>query len=73
MKVDHSRGQRYFHYKNRDHRINEVHTERKPKCWGCGQVGHVIRDCNARSTNKPLMGHGRGRFTQNKPLGQQEN
>ena len=73
MEVDHSRGQRHFNYKNRDRRVNEVHTGRKPQCWGCGQVGHVVRDCKAQSRNKPPMGHGRGRFTQNKPPGHQEN
>ena len=73
MEVDHSRGQRYFNYKNRDRRVNEVHAEKNPQCWGCGQVGHVVRDCKAQSRNKPPIGHGRGRFTQNKPPGHQEN
>ena len=73
MEVDHSKGQRYFNYKNRDCRVNEVHKERKPQCWGCGQVGHIVKDCKAQSTNKPPMGHGRGRFIQNKPPDHQEN
>lgn len=75
MEVDHSRGQRYFQYKNRERRVNEVNsTDRKVvKCWGCGQLGHILRDCRAENVNKPPMGHGRSRFTQNKSPGQKEN
>ena len=56
MEVDHSRGKSYY----KKSRVNEVRTSKQVKCWACGELGHVIRDCKSeKSTNKP-MGHGRG-------------
>jgi hypothetical protein len=72
MEVDHSRGQKYQH---KFHRVNEVQSSRSSvKCWACGELGHVIRECRSEKRANRPMGHGRS-FNQNpmKKPGQQEN
>ena len=58
MEVDHSRGQQYKF--NRFKKINS--TQNRPsRCWTCGQMGHISRDCRSKEERKPPMGHGQSR------------
>ena len=61
MEVDHSRGQRF---KNRP-RFNKVNssTQAPVRCWPCGKIGHISRECKAEDVRRPPMGHGRPRPT----------
>ena len=58
MEADHSQGQQYKF--NRFKKINS--TQNMPsRCWTCGQMGHISRDCRTKEERKPLMGHGQSR------------
>ena len=58
MEADHSRGQQYKF--NRFKKINSIQN-RPSRCWTCGQMGHIIRDCRSKEERKPPMGHGQCR------------
>lgn len=58
MEVDHSRGQQYKF--NRFKKINSIQN-RPSRCWTCGQMGHISRDCRTKEKRKPPMGHGQSR------------
>ena len=63
MEVDHSRGPRF---RNRQgyNRINSTNNTQGPqqiKCWHCGRLGHISRDCRDKTETRPPMGHGRPR------------
>ena len=60
MEVDHSQGQQYKF--NRFKKINS--TQNRPsRCWTCGQMGHISRDCRTNEKSKPPMGHGQSRVS----------
>ena len=59
MEVDHSRGQRYK-YGDKFKKVNST-SNRPIKCWTCGQMGHISRDCTAKEERIPPMGHGQSR------------
>ena len=74
MEVDHSRGQR-FKFKNKFNRVNSTlntETQRQIRCWHCGMLGHISRDCKNKQQSRPPMGHGRPRV-QNQQQNQQGN
>ena len=53
MEVDHSRGQRYKY----GDKFKKVNTSNRPiKCWTCGQMGHISRDCKAKEERRLPMG-----------------
>ena len=75
MEVDHSRGQRFRgqNHPNRFNRINSANPAqnfRQIKCWNCGMLGHVSRDCRPKDKPRPSVGHGRPRQSN---YNQQEN
>ena len=75
MEVDHSRGQRFRgqNHPNRFNRINSANPAqnfRQIKCWNCGMLGHVSRDCGPKDKPRPSVGHGRPRQSN---YNQQEN
>lgn len=75
MEVDHSRGQR-FKYKNRFNRVNSTmntQTNRHVRCWHCGMLGHISRDCKNKEQPRPSMGHGRPRTANQMQQNHQEN
>ena len=59
MEVDHSRGQRYK-YGDKLKKVNST-SNRPIKCWTCGQMGHISRDCRAKEERRPPIGHGQSR------------
>ena len=74
MEVDHSRGQR-FKFKNKFNRVNSTlntETQCQIRCWHCGMLGHISRDCKNKQQSRPPMGHGRPRV-QNQQQNQQGN
>lgn len=65
MEVDHSRGQR-FKFRNRFNSVNSTvnaQAQRQVKCWHCGMLGHISRDCKKKEQSRPPMGHGRPRVS----------
>ena len=63
MEVDHSRGQRF---RNRQgyNKINSTSNTQGPqqiKCWHCGRLGHISKNCRDKTETRPPMGHGRPR------------
>lgn len=69
MEVDLSRGHRY---RPNNRRVNSTQNK-SIKCWACGEVGHISRDCKKEETNRKNMGHGRSRFQSSKTPGNQGN
>lgn len=75
MEVDHSRGQR-FRPRQGYNRVNSlVNTQgsRQVKCWHCGRLGHISRDCRDKAESRPPMGHGRPRNQMPQKQNTQEN
>ena len=54
MEVYRSRGQQYKF--NRFKKINSTQNMAS-RCWTCGQMGHISRDCRTKEERKPPMGH----------------
>ena len=69
MEVDHSRNRNYVRPQNRP-QVRRVNTI---KCWGCGQEGHILKDCRAQEVNRPSAGHGRSKIRNTRRPGFQEN
>ena len=60
MEVDNSRGQ---HFRPKHHnRVNSAQGPRQVKCWHCGRLGHISRDCKEKEEQRSPMGHGRPRY-----------
>ena len=59
MEVDHSRGQRYRF--NRFMKVNSAQNRPPIRCWTCGKIGHISRDCRTKEEPRPPMGHGQRR------------
>ena len=59
MEVVHSRGQRYK-YGDKYKKVNST-SNRPIKCWTCGQMGLISRDCRAKDRSRPPMGHRQSR------------
>ena len=61
MEVDHSRGQRFRPQYHKFKKVNSAQGPRQVKCWHCGRLGHISRDCKEKQEQRPPMGHGRPR------------
>ena len=60
MEVDHSRGQRFNRF-NRFKKVNSTQNRPPIRCWTCGKIGHISKDCRAKEEPRPPMGHGQRR------------
>ena len=61
MEVDHSRGQRFRPRYHKFNKVNSAQGPRQVKCWHCGRLGHISRDCKEKEEQRPPMGHGKPR------------
>ena len=59
MEFDHYRGQRYK-FGDTYKKVNST-SNRPIKYWNCGQIGHISRNCRAKTERRPPMGHWQSR------------
>ena len=61
MEVDHLRGQLFRPKCHKFNRVNSAQVPCQVKCWHCGRLGHISRDCKEKEEQIPPMFHGRPR------------